>query len=93
MFKSEFGLSPKEARELGWQGVRHSTWLSIDQPIEEVGNLSNLLINNSLGLSLAPRDKTAHSRTPIYSAINGPIRRKRVRAIQVALSRSSKISE
>ena len=55
MFKSEFGLSPKEARELGWQGVRHSTWLSIDQPIEEVGNLSNLLINNSLGLSLAPK--------------------------------------
>ncbi|MGN6772440.1 MAG: AraC family transcriptional regulator, partial [Rhizobiaceae bacterium] len=55
MFKSEFGLSPKEARELGWQGVRHSTWLSIDQPIEEVGSLSNLLINNSLGLSLAPK--------------------------------------
>ncbi|MET3794246.1 helix-turn-helix domain-containing protein [Aquamicrobium terrae] len=51
MFRAEFGLSPKEARELGWQGVRHSAWLSIDRPIKGVGNLGNLLINNSLGLS------------------------------------------
>jgi len=55
MFKSEFGMSPKEARELGWQGVKHSTWLSIDRPVEEVGTLSNLLINNSLGLALSSK--------------------------------------
>jgi len=55
MFKSEFGISPKEARELGWQGVRHSSWLSIDQPHGEDCSLSNLLINNSLGLSLSPK--------------------------------------
>jgi AraC-like DNA-binding protein len=52
MFKAEFGISPKEARELGWQGVKHSAWLTVDQPAEDVGILSNLLINNSLGLSL-----------------------------------------
>ncbi|MET2829833.1 helix-turn-helix domain-containing protein [Mesorhizobium shangrilense] len=51
MFKLEFGLSPKEARELGWQGVKHATWLNIDQPIEDACTLSSLLINNSLGLS------------------------------------------
>jgi AraC-like DNA-binding protein len=52
MFKLEFGISPKEARELGWQGVRHATWLNIDQPIEGACTLCSLLINNSLGLSL-----------------------------------------
>ncbi|UVK47519.1 helix-turn-helix domain-containing protein [Mesorhizobium sp. AR07] len=55
MFKLEFGVSPKEARELGWQGVKHSTWLSIDQPIDGVGTLGTLLINNSLGLSLSSK--------------------------------------
>lgn len=55
MFKLEFGMSPKEARELGWQGVRHSSWLSIDQPHGEDCMLSNLLINSSLGLSHFPR--------------------------------------
>jgi AraC-like DNA-binding protein len=52
MFKSEFGMSPKEARELGWQGVRHSAWLKTGQPVKDVGSLNNLLICNSLGLSL-----------------------------------------
>jgi len=47
--------SPKEARELGWQGVKHSTWLNIDQPVEDVGTLSSLLINNSLGLALSSK--------------------------------------
>ena len=55
MFKSEFGMSPKEARELGWQGVKHSSWLNVDRPLEDVGGLCNLLINNSLGLSLSSR--------------------------------------
>ncbi|MDI6025930.1 AraC family transcriptional regulator [Corticibacterium sp. UT-5YL-CI-8] len=55
MFKLEFGISPKEARELGWQGVRHAAWLSTDQPVEDVCSLSNLLINNSLGLSLSSK--------------------------------------
>lgn len=56
MFKSEFGMSPKEARELGWQGVRHATWLNIDLPVANGSNsLSNVLINNSLGLSTAAR--------------------------------------
>lgn len=52
MFKQEFGLSPKEARALGWQGVQHSTWLSIDQPVGNTSTLNSLLINNSLGLSI-----------------------------------------
>ncbi|BCG90072.1 MULTISPECIES: helix-turn-helix domain-containing protein [unclassified Mesorhizobium] len=55
MFKLEFGVSPKEARELGWQGIKHSTWLSIDQPLDGVGTLGTLLINNSLGLSLSSK--------------------------------------
>lgn len=55
MFKSEFGMAPKEARRLGWQGVKHSSWLSIDQPRDDDCILSNLLINNSLGLSLSPK--------------------------------------
>ncbi|MEO4001707.1 AraC family transcriptional regulator [Mesorhizobium sp. CAU 1732] len=55
MFKSEFGMSPKEARELGWQGIGHSAWLSADQPVKDVGSLCNLLINNSLGLSLSSK--------------------------------------
>lgn len=52
MFKREFGLSPKEARALGWQGVQHSTWLSINQPVGNASTLNNLLLNNSLGLSI-----------------------------------------
>ncbi|WP_438751056.1 helix-turn-helix domain-containing protein [Pararhizobium sp. O133] len=52
MFKREFGLSPKEARALGWQGVQHSTWLEIDQPVGCPNTLNSLLINNSLGLSI-----------------------------------------
>ena len=52
MFKREFGLSPKEARALGWQGVQHSSWLSIEQPDGCASTLNNLLINNSLGLSI-----------------------------------------
>ncbi|MBZ9962468.1 helix-turn-helix domain-containing protein [Mesorhizobium sp. BR1-1-2] len=55
MFKTEFGISPREARELGWQGVKHSTWLTVDEPVADAGILSNLLINNSLGLSLSSR--------------------------------------
>lgn len=55
MFKSEFGVTPKEARELGWQGLKHSAWLSIEPPIESVGTLRNLLINNCLGLSLSSK--------------------------------------
>lgn len=56
MFKLEFGISPKEARELGWQGVKHATWLTIDQPARGDGDsLSSVLISNSLGLSLSPR--------------------------------------
>lgn len=54
MFKAEFGMPPKEARELGWQGLKHSAWLRVDQPMDEAGTLGNLLINNSLGLSLSP---------------------------------------
>lgn len=55
MFKSEFGMSPKEARDLGWQGFKHSAWLSVDRPSDDDCILSNLLINNSLGLSLSPK--------------------------------------
>lgn len=55
MFKLEFGISPKEARELGWQGIKHATWLTIDHPAGGDGDsLSSVLINNSLGLSLSP---------------------------------------
>jgi AraC-like DNA-binding protein len=62
MFKLEFGISPKEARELGWQGVKHATWLTIDQPTGgDSDNLSSVLINNSLGLSLSPRRREVAS--------------------------------
>lgn len=50
MFKSEFGLSPKDARELGRKGHHHPSWLTVDRPIDDVGSL---LISNSLGLSLS----------------------------------------
>lgn len=53
MFKREFGLSPKEARALGWQGVKHLTWLKVDHCVEGIDTLNSLLINNSLGLSVA----------------------------------------
>lgn len=53
MFKREFGLSPKEARALGWQGVQQPRWLSIDQSAESAGTLNTILINNSLGLSVS----------------------------------------
>ena len=52
MFKREFGLSPKGARALGWEGIQHSTWLSIDQPNDCACTLNSLLINNSLRLSI-----------------------------------------
>ncbi|MGF6177409.1 helix-turn-helix domain-containing protein [Ensifer sp. 4252] len=52
MFKREFGLSPKEARALGWQGVQQPHWLSIDQPADVASTFNTLLINNSLGLSM-----------------------------------------
>lgn len=56
MFKLEFGISPKEARELGWQGTKHANWLTIDQPAAgSAHGLSSVLLNNSLGLSLSPR--------------------------------------
>lgn len=56
MFKLEFGISPKEARELGWQGVKHATWLTIDRPAGVGGDsLSNVLVSNSMGLSLSSR--------------------------------------
>jgi AraC-like DNA-binding protein len=54
MFRKEFGMSPTEARDLGWQGVKHASWLSIDQQGDHGCVLSNLLINNSLGLSRSP---------------------------------------
>ncbi|AOF93704.1 helix-turn-helix domain protein (plasmid) [Sinorhizobium sp. RAC02] len=54
MFKKEFGMSPTEARDLGWQGVKHATWLSIGQQGDHGCVLSDLLINNSLGLSRSP---------------------------------------
>jgi len=53
MFKLEFGMSPTEARELGWLGIKHPSWLSVG-PIENAGSLADLLIANSLGLSHSP---------------------------------------
>lgn len=53
MFKEEFGMSPTEARDLGWQGIKHSSWLSIDRTDGHECALSDLLINNSLGLSFS----------------------------------------
>ncbi|MDH7798879.1 MULTISPECIES: helix-turn-helix domain-containing protein [unclassified Beijerinckia] len=55
MFKKEFGITPKEARDLGWRGLKHSAWLSISQARDERCTLQDLLINNSLGLSFSPK--------------------------------------
>ena len=52
MFKREFGLSPKEARALGWQGAQHFTPLNLYQPFSCASTLSSLLITNSLGMSI-----------------------------------------
>ncbi|MCR6497451.1 helix-turn-helix domain-containing protein [Shinella sp. CPCC 101442] len=54
MFKKEFGMSPSEARDLGWKGVKHSSWLNVEWPGGRECVLSNLLIYNTLGLSLSP---------------------------------------
>ncbi|TWF47379.1 helix-turn-helix domain-containing protein [Neorhizobium alkalisoli] len=48
MFKREFGLSPKEARMLGWQGIVTSETVGSDVTI---GTLNSLLVSNSLGLT------------------------------------------
>ncbi|WP_210279504.1 helix-turn-helix domain-containing protein [Rhizobium metallidurans] len=52
MFKREFGLSPKEVRALGWQGMLQSG--SPDMNPGDSGNrtLNTLLVSNSLGMSI-----------------------------------------
>ncbi|MDM9625594.1 helix-turn-helix domain-containing protein [Rhizobium sp. S152] len=49
MFKREFGLSPKEARAMGWEGIQHPASPGINE-IDGVSTLNTLLMNNSLGL-------------------------------------------
>lgn len=58
MFKREFGLSPKEIRELGWQGILHSC-AQEDGDDDTEQTLDALLISNSLNLSLRPFQKHA----------------------------------
>jgi AraC-like DNA-binding protein len=48
MFKREFGISPKEARILGWQGILRSEAMSCDVNAD---TLNSLLVSNSLGLT------------------------------------------
>jgi len=52
MFKREFGLSPKEVRALGWQGMLHPGSLKMDQAGGGNPTLNTLLISNSLGVSM-----------------------------------------
>ncbi len=49
-FRREFGISPKEAREAGWLGIKHAP-LSERQG-DSVSSLSGLLANNYLGRQL-----------------------------------------
>ncbi|MCZ7487903.1 MULTISPECIES: AraC family transcriptional regulator [Rhizobium/Agrobacterium group] len=51
MFKREFGLSPKEVRALGWQGIRHPLAFSCNHMDTGAATLNTLLISNALGLS------------------------------------------
>lgn len=50
MFKREFGRSPKEVRNLSWQGVRHPLRMNPHQCNFDTPTLNTLLINNALGL-------------------------------------------
>lgn len=51
MFKREFGLSPKEVRALGWQGMLHPDALDMNPVASGNRTLNTLLIGNSLGMS------------------------------------------
>ena len=63
MFKREFGLSPKEIRALGWQGILHSC-AERDGDEDAEQTLDTLLINNSLNLSLRPFQKHNNANVP-----------------------------
>jgi AraC-like DNA-binding protein len=53
MFKREFGLSPKEVRALGWQGMLHRGSMDMNPTGENNHTLNTLLISNSLGISMS----------------------------------------
>jgi AraC-like DNA-binding protein len=53
MFKREFGLSPKEVRALGWQGMLHPGSLAMDPTGSGNPTLNTLLVSNALGMSMS----------------------------------------
>ncbi len=53
MFKREFGLSPKEVRALGWQGMLHPSAPDMNPIDNSNRTLNTLLISNSLGISVS----------------------------------------
>ena len=47
MFRKEFGITPKEARISGWQGIKGPEWLSDQSALRKTQTLADLLVTAS----------------------------------------------